>query len=69
MLGCLRLLSPGLRLILYGRAGVPLPEFMTSGISDECARKMVIEKALPAVNKAMGTMPALLLLPALIGRN
>lgn len=27
---------------------------MTNGISEECARKIVLEEALPAVNKALG---------------
>eukprot|EP00873_Tetraselmis_striata_P010067 jgi/Tetstr1/430331/TSEL_020156.t1 len=36
-----------------GKSGIPLPEFMTNGISEECARKIVLEEALPAVNKAL----------------
>jgi len=37
-----------------GRDGMPLPPFVKEGISDEAARKLVIDKALPELNKALG---------------
>uniref|UniRef100_A0A061R311 Reticulon-like protein n=1 Tax=Tetraselmis sp. GSL018 TaxID=582737 RepID=A0A061R311_9CHLO len=42
-----------------GRDGMPLPPFVKEGISDEAARKLVIDKALPELNKALALVAKL----------